>query len=369
MEAIEEGVLATDAQGTIIHHNRKFVELWQIPAEMMGKEKREEEIVTFIAQRLAKPQELLTIATQSGSSSTGPIAGMLDTIDNRCIQYNVEDRTRDGKRVGRVWSFHDVTDRVHAEQRAASLMDELKRSNQDLEQFAYVASHDLQEPLRAVTGSVQLLARRYKGKLDPEADEFIGFAVDGTRRMKTLIVDLLAYSRVSSRGGTFAPANCEEAFNHALINLQTAIQDSNAQVTHDPLPTVWGDVGQLALVFQNLISNALKFRQSDRTPTIHVSVTCLKNTKTWQFAVRDNGIGIEPQYADRVFVVFQRLHTIDEYPGTGMGLALCKKIVARHGGQIWVDSTPGEGSTFYFTLPSIEAAVSSNASPERKDAS
>ncbi|MGZ4953172.1 MAG: sensor histidine kinase [Halobacteriota archaeon] len=368
LETIEEGVLAVDGTGAVIHYNRKFVDLWHIPSGVLDGEAREERVIALIGQHLTEPQMLLTAAAQHSSDPSDTVAGTLETTDNRHVQYYMQVRVRDGQRVGRMWSFHDVTDRVNAEQRAASLMDELKRSNQDLEQFAYVASHDLQEPLRAVTGSVQLLARRYKGKLDPEADEFIGFAVDGTRRMKTLIVDLLAYSRVSTRGSAFAPVNCEAAFDHALINLQAALQDSSAHVTHDPLPIVWGDVGQLALVFQNLVSNAIKFRHSDRTPTIHVSATCLKNAKMWQFAVRDNGIGIEAQYGDRIFVVFQRLHTIDEYPGTGMGLALCMKIIQRHGGRIWVDSTRGEGSTFYFTLPSVEAAAPNNASTERSSA-
>ncbi len=354
IEAVADGVLAIDNTGNIINYNKKFVELWQVPRSVMSGGAHEAQIISFISRRCINPPEVLSSPERRRDLSQETTTGMLQTSDGRFVQFYAQDQIREEGVIGRVWSFHDITDRVRAEQRAEELMEELARSNQDLEQFAYVASHDLQEPLRAVTGSVQLLARRYEGKLDPEADEFIGFAVDGTRRMKTLIVDLLAYSRVSSRGSPFAPVDANAVLAQAIANLKTAIEVNNAEIAHDPLPVVFGDAGQLALVFQNLISNALKFRQSDKTPAINISAQCLKNNKMWQFAVRDNGIGIEKQYADRVFVVFQRLHTIDEYPGTGMGLALCKKIITRHGGRIWLDSTPGEGSTFYFTLPSVE---------------
>ncbi len=355
VEAIADGVLTVDNDGNITNYNTKFVDLWQVPRSIMSEGRHEKQIISYISRHCVRPEDLLSTIKQEVDFSQVSIGGTLETTHSRFIRFYAQDQVREGRVIGRVWSFRDITDQVIAEQRADALMQELARSNQDLEQFAYVASHDLQEPLRAVTGSVQLLARRYKGKLDPEADEFIGFAVDGTRRMKTLIVDLLAYSRVSTRGGKFEPVDTENALALALVNLGTAIEQSDAQVTHDPLPVVFGDAGQLALVFQNLISNAIKFRNSDKAPMIHISTQPLGGKKKmWQFAVRDNGIGIEKQYADRIFVVFQRLHTIDEYPGTGMGLALCKKIIARHGGRIWVDSTPGEGSTFYFTLPSVE---------------
>lgn len=357
VEAVADGVLAIDNTGTIINYNKKFVELWQVPLSIMSEEAHEVQIISFISRRCINPPDVLRSPEHRRNLSQETATGTLQTTDGRFIQFYAQDQVREGDVIGRVWSFQDVTDRVMAEQRADELMEELKRSNQDLEQFAYVASHDLQEPLRAVTGSVQLLARRYKGKLDSEADEFIGFAVDGTRRMKTLIVDLLAYSRVSSRGSPFAPVDANAVLAQAIVNLKTAIEVNNAEIAYDPLPVVFGDAGQLALVFQNLISNAIKFRQSDKTPAINISAQRLKNDEMWQFAVRDNGIGIEKRHADRVFVVFQRLHTIDEYPGTGMGLALCKKIIGRHGGRIWLDSTPGKGSTFYFTLPSGEGST------------
>jgi PAS domain S-box-containing protein len=255
---------------------------------------------------------------------------------------------------------------------------ELTRSNAELEQFAHIASHDLQEPLRMVISYLQLLERRYHGKLDRDADEFINYAVDGAVRMQTLIQALLSYARVSSRKQPFEVVDCNLVCQDAISNLQIAIEESSAIVSVDPLPEVWGDATQLTQLFQNLIANALKFRR-DIPPQIQISVRPITDdpvgtTTAWCFAIKDNGIGIEAQYLDRIFVIFQRLHTRVNYPGTGIGLAICKKIIERHNGTIWVDSVPIEsnpvlaaalpsqslpvqpencGSIFYVTIPAV----------------
>jgi PAS domain S-box-containing protein len=225
---------------------------------------------------------------------------------------------------------------------------ELERSNADLQHFAYIASHDLQEPLRMVSSYMQLLSRRYKGKLDADADEFIDFAVDGATRMQALINALLSYSRVDTQGKAFEPTDCEQILDATLASLKNAIEDSGAEISRGALPTVKADAMQLGQVFQNLIANAIKFR-NHHAPVVRISAE--QKGAAWVFTIADNGIGFEPQHAERVFVMFQRLHGKDEYAGTGIGLAVCKKIIERHGGQIWVDSKPGEGTSFHFTLP------------------
>jgi signal transduction histidine kinase len=259
----------------------------------------------------------------------------------------------------------------HLEQRVAARTLELKRSNEELEQFAYVASHDLQEPLRMVTNYLQLLENRYKTQLDPKAQDFIGIAVDGAVRMHQLIGDLLTYSRVGTAAKPLVPTNANDVLKNSLLNLKVALDESAARVTIDPLPTVMGDPVQLTQLFQNLIGNALKFR-SEKVPEIHIfakpdGASCpvpppggtssvepktasTESSTEWQFSIQDNGIGIPAKDFDRIFLIFQRLHTREKYPGTGIGLALCKKIVERHGGRIWVESEPGQGTTFHFTL-------------------
>ncbi len=238
--------------------------------------------------------------------------------------------------------------RRQAEEGLARKAKELARSNTELEQFAYIASHDLQEPLRMVASYTQLLAERYGGKLDENADKFLGYAREGALRMQVLIRDLLSFSRVVQAGVTGKNVDCDMALEEALQSLTAAIEESCAVVTHDQLPNVWADQTQIAQVFQNLIGNAIKFH--DGAPP-ECAVSAEKSGRNWLFSVSDNGIGIAPEYAENIFVVFQRLHARTEYPGNGIGLAICKKIIQHYGGTIWVESRVGEGSTFKFTLP------------------
>jgi light-regulated signal transduction histidine kinase (bacteriophytochrome) len=252
-------------------------------------------------------------------------------------------------------AIRDISMRKKAEANLLQKMDELNRSNEELDQFASIASHDLQEPLRMVASYTQLLSRRYSGKLDADADEFIAFAVDGASRMQRLIKDLLAYSRVGTKGKELLETSSEKALQQALINLRGAIEDSRAVVTYDSLPIVLADEMQLIQLFQNLIGNAVKY-QSPGIPKVHVSA--VKNGgEKWMFSVQDNGLGIESQYFDKIFGMFQRLHKREEFVGTGIGLAICKKIVERHGGSITVESQSGQGSTFRFALAESEKKV------------
>ncbi len=269
---------------------------------------------------------------------------------NEELEQRVADRTLRLESINHELK-REIGERERAEEALARYSSELERSNAELGQFAYIASHDLQEPLRMVTSYLQLLAQRYQGQFDSSADEFIAYAVDGAARMQTLINDLLAYSRVGTRGRPFEPTETQSVLEQALSNLRLAVQESGALITHDPMPPLLGDETQLVQLFQNLISNALKFRRGI-PPTVHVGV--VERDGDWLFSVRDNGIGIDPQYAERIFVIFQRLHRGRDYRGTGMGLAICRKILERHGGRIWVESQLGEGSTFYFTMPVMD---------------
>jgi PAS domain S-box-containing protein len=249
-------------------------------------------------------------------------------------------------------AIRDISVRTAAEKHLAQKVDELKRSNEELGQFAYIASHDLQEPLRMVASYTQLLSRRYKGKLDSDADEFIAFAVDGASRMQRLIRDLLAYSRVGTEGRGLLETRSGEALDLALVNLRSAIEECGAVITHDPLPTVLADRMQLTQLFQNLVANAIKY-QRPGTPEVHISAA-MDPDKKWTFSVKDNGLGIEAKYTEKIFGMFQRLHKREEFEGTGIGLAICKKIVERHEGTISVESQPGQGSTFRFSLAGSE---------------
>lgn len=244
---------------------------------------------------------------------------------------------------------------AEAHDRLAEQAEELRRSNRDLEQFAYVASHDLQEPLRKVASFTQLLQKRYGGQLDERADQYIGFAVDGAKRMQQLIQDLLGFSRVGRLGGELADVPLAEALDDALDNLEHLVEESGVTITHDELPVVRGERPLLVQLLQNLVGNAIKFRDPDRPPTVHLGA--VRMGESWQLDCRDNGIGIDPRYAERVFVIFQRLHPKDVYEGTGIGLALCKKIVEYHGGRIWIDEVDGPGTSVCWTLPAAGPAA------------
>ncbi|OGT17427.1 MAG: hypothetical protein A3J49_20225 [Gallionellales bacterium RIFCSPHIGHO2_02_FULL_57_16] len=247
-----------------------------------------------------------------------------------------------------VVEFSDITEFRYAQDKLAQRTKELSRSNQELEQFAYVASHDLQEPLRMVASYTQLIAQRYRGKLDKDADEFIGYAVDGATRMQAIINDLLMLSRVNTSNTAFAKTDTKIALDKALANLRLVIEEHGANIICGTLPVLNADGSQLTQLFQNLISNALKFRGSN-SPCVQVGAEFQDGE--WVFHVRDNGIGIAPEYFERIFLLFQRLHNRTEYPGTGIGLTICKKIIDHHGGRIWVESEQGKGTTFYFTIP------------------
>jgi PAS domain S-box-containing protein len=287
-------------------------------------------------------------------------------VGNKASDYDRSDERQIVLLLGGMWNYvqkirsrealreayNELEHRV--EQRTAELKklaEQLKHSNEDLQQFAYAASHDLQEPLREVAGFVRLLEKRSGGQLDEKAQEYTKYIVGGVTRMKELIQDLLEYSRLETQGKELKPVDSSRSLAKALSNLGTAIGESGATITHEHLPTVKADRLQMVSLFQNLIGNAIKFRGTE-TPRVHISAE--RKGGEWVFSVRDNGIGIDPQFAERIFIVFQRLHGREEFPGTGIGLAICKRIVERHGGRIWVESEPGKGSTFFFTLPSAE---------------
>ena len=326
---IIDSVYITDLEDRLIFVNGSFCESYGYEEEeILGQESRifEENISSELDQEGYKGE--CNHKTKDGREF--PVSLSKSII-----------RNEDGDPIAIVGVTRDITERVRWEE-------ELKRSNQELEQFAYVASHDLQEPLRMVSSYTQLLAKHYQDKLDSTANEFISFAVDGATRMQRLINDLLAYSRLGTHGAPFESIDLETVFDETVSNLQIAIDESGSVVTHDLLPTVIADKVQIGRLFQNLIGNAIKFR-NESPPQVHISAK--QNGEQWVFSVCDNGIGLAPEFAKRIFVIFQRLHTREEYSGTGVGLAICKKIVERHGGRIWVESQPEKGATFYFTLP------------------
>jgi PAS domain S-box-containing protein len=343
------GIKRLDLEERILEVNDKF-------CEILGYSR--EELLPLALKDYTHPEDLPRERAEIARLLAREIPAY--SIEKRCLRKDGREiwvRVTSSLPSGRdrpvEWWISVVEDITHDKQSEEALRrtaDELTRSNQDLEQFAYVASHDLQEPLRMVAGYLELLSDRYRGQIDAKADKYIAYAVDGATRMSTLIRDLLAYSRVSTRAEEFSPTSSQEALDFALKNLRPATGESGTVVTHDPLPVVRADKTQLMQVFQNLLGNAVKFRDPGRPPRIHVGVC--RQQEQWLFSVADNGVGFEQQYAEKIFAIFQRLHGRGNYPGTGIGLAICRRIVQRHGGRIWARGEPGKGATFFFTVPS-----------------
>jgi len=346
VEGTPNGVLMIDGGGRIALVNAAVEALFGF---------RRDELVGAPVRRLlpeqtrdGREQSIAPYLRDSAGNGAGPgrdVVGLRKDGTEFPLQVGFKPIERDGARFT-IASLVDMTAHQAAER-------ELRRSNDELQRFAYVASHDLQEPLRTVASYVQLLERRYKDRLDDDGREFIGYAVDGARRMQRLIEDLLALSRVGSAGLVLVPTSVDRALDGALAGLQLSLEESRAEISRQPLPTVRADARQLEQLFSNLVGNAVKF--AGGTPP-RIDISARSEGHQWVFEVRDQGIGIEPQYFDRIFVMFQRLHARDEYAGTGIGLAIAKKIVERHGGRIWVESSPGAGTAFRFTLPAIQEA-------------
>jgi PAS domain S-box-containing protein len=337
----------------VVKHPEQAIEFWNHGAEALyGWTKAEalgRRVHELLQTEFPESQSEIAIRLDSEGIWRGHLVqvckdGRRVTVESRWSAR----RDNQGRMVALLELNTDITAREHAESELRETAAELARSNAELEQFTYVASHDLQEPLRMVASYSQLLARRYRGRLDEDADEFIGYAVDGAMRMQALIEDLLSYARVGSRGRPFEPVDCRALVETTLADMRQPLEDGGAAVIVGELPTVEGDPVQLGQLFQNLVGNALKYR-GEASPRIEIGAT--PRAAEWLFSVRDNGIGIAAEYAEQIFIMFKRLHRRERYEGTGIGLALCKKIVTRHGGRIWVESEPGEGSTFYFTLP------------------
>lgn len=354
LDNIDQGLSVYDRDLKLIAFNQHYLRMLGLPADFARVGLSFQDFVRWNAAQ-----------GEYGAGDPETHVATRVALVTRPEPHYIERRRPDGKTVeirgnpmpggGFVTTYSDVTQRKQFEEtleanakRLEEYAGELKKSNTELEQFAYVASHDLQEPLRMVGSYCQMLQRRYKGKLDKDADDFIGFAVEGALRMQQMINDLLTYSRVGRTGKGVAEIRIEDVVKTAVSNLQAAIAESKAVVTWDPLPTLSGERVQLLQLFQNLIGNAIKFRAEDRPIEVHVAAA--REGELWHFQVRDTGIGIEKQYLERIFLIFQRLHDRSKYKGTGIGLAVCKKVVEHHGGRIWVESEPGKGTTFHFTM-------------------
>jgi PAS domain S-box-containing protein len=344
IEGMTDPVIMSALNGKIVRFNKATSEFWGYGDEIIGK------LPTALVVEREAPVVFGVINDALHKGFVKNVEHTALTKDKREVPILLSVvmlRDSEGNPLSMIASTRDISERKQAEQALAEKTEDLQRSNEELERFAYVASHDLQEPLRMVTSYMQLLERRYGAKLDADAHDFIGFAIEGARRMHNLINDLLQLSRVGTHGKPFQDIELSRVFDEALNNLEVAINENGAVITRSSLPAVLVDAGQMVQLFQNLLSNAIKFHGKG-PPNIEVSAK--KEDSEWIFAVKDNGIGIDPKYFDRIFAVFQRLGG-NEYPGTGLGLAQVRKIVQRHRGRIWVESQPGEGSTFYFTIP------------------
>ena len=346
VDSLPMNILRKNMKGEITFGNRRYCETMRKPLELLQGKTDFDLFPKHLAEKYVADDHRVIETKQVFEDVEAHRRTDGAMVYMHILKAPVTDAV--GKVVGTQVIFWDVTEKKQAEEALKQTLDDLERSNRDLEQFAYVASHDLQEPLRMVASYTELLSKRYEDKLDHEAQEFVHFIVDGAVRMKALIDDLLTYSRLGMRSEPFAQTSCESALKEALTNLQVSIDENGTLITHAALPEVHGDHTQLVQLFQNLVSNAIKFR-GDASPK--VEITAQARDSEWEFAVRDNGLGIGPKFLEKIFVIFQRLHVREKYPGTGIGLAICKKIIERHGGRIWVDSQPGHGTTVRFTLP------------------
>lgn len=338
IEEMGEGVATLTNSGTIYYANAQIASMLQVPLD---------KIVGIKFNDFILPEDLglYWAIFEKGLKTKSKGEINIKSVDGIILPVHISINTL--KDLNGVYIvITDLSEQKHREELNEILI-KLERSNAELQQFAYVASHDLREPLRTITSFLQLLEKRYKDQLDQDANEFIEFAVDGAKRMDDMITDLLEYSRVSSKEREFSLVNIEKILDETLLNLKIQIDESNAVITYDPLPTVYGDKKLLVELLQNIISNAIKYR-SKKTPRIHISAK--KETNQWLFCVKDNGIGIDSNHINRIFTIFQRLHGIDEFEGTGIGLSIAEKIVQKHNGNIWAESQPGNGSTFYFTI-------------------
>ena len=342
-------IAMSDFQGTLTYVNPSFLKTWGYN-DLKGVIGRPNEEFT----PMGEVKEIMQALQEVGFWS-GEVIGVKKDGTKFNLQLGATTiKDKEGAPFGLMASFIDITDKKIAEQKLIYTIEDLKRSNKELEQFAYVASHDLQEPLRKVKSFSELLESRYKAQLDEKAKKYIEYIVDSSTRMQILINDLLGFSRVGTRGKQLEPTDANEVLHEIIDTFQITIQNKNVQINYDKLPTVMADSGQLFQLFQNLIGNGIKFNENS-VPTI--DITAKQKDEMWEFSVKDNGIGVEEQYFDKIFGVFQTLHARDKYEGTGIGLAICKKIVERHGGKIWLESEVGKGTTFYFTLPSVKEEI------------